>query len=352
LIHCQQMRMMASLKLLRVFSMIVNYIIYLFVLLVSMLTYFMIAKHFDIVDYPKNRSSHNQPTIRGGGIIFPVAVVLWFMLSGWKEPFAVAGLVLISMISFIDDIKSLPGSVRIVVHFLAIALLFNGILPSNYWYWIAAALILTVGWINAFNFMDGINGITAFYSLVSLGSFGLLNNAKPLLSPFFKNNFPAQWEAFLPTGLVGVLFMSVVIFAIFNVRKRAVTFAGDVGSISMAFLQSWMMISLMIATKQAYWILFFAVYGIDALMTILFRIKRKENILKPHRLHLYQLLANEKRWPHLKVAALYALLQLVVNSVTIFLYFSELLNLPVFIIINSVLFLLYVRVRSRIIPST
>jgi UDP-GlcNAc:undecaprenyl-phosphate/decaprenyl-phosphate GlcNAc-1-phosphate transferase len=331
---------------------ILTYLILFPVLMVLMLLYFKVAKYFDVVDYPKNRSSHNQPTIRGGGIIFPVAVVLWFIMSGWKEPFAVAGLLLISMISLIDDIKSLPGSVRIVIHFFAIALLFNGILPTIYWYWVAAALILTVGWINAFNFMDGINGITAFYSLVSLGSFSLLNNAKALLSPFFKNNFPAQWEAFLPTGLVGLLFISVVIFAIFNVRKRAKTFAGDVGSISMAFLQSWMMISLMIATKQAYWILFFAVYGIDAMITILIRIKRKENILKPHRLHLYQLLANEKRWSHLKVSALYALIQLFVNLVTIFLYFSELLNLPVFIIINSALFLLYVMVRSRINPST
>lgn len=317
-----------------------------------MLLYFKVAKYFDIVDYPKNRSSHNQPTIRGGGVIFPIAVVLWFIISGWKEPYVVGGLLLISIISFMDDIKSLPGSIRIIFHFIAIALLFNGTLPIIYWYWIAAALLLTVGWINAFNFMDGINGITAFYSLVSLGSFSLLNNAKDLLSPIFKKNFPGQWETFLPSGMVGVLFMSVMIFAFFNVRKRSVTFAGDVGSISMAFLQSWMMISLMVATKQAYWILFFAVYGIDAMITILIRIKRKENILKPHRLHLYQLLANEKRWPHLKVSALYALLQLVVNLVTIFLYFSELLNLPVFIIINSVLFLLYVRVRIRIIPST
>ncbi|MDP2237955.1 MAG: UDP-GlcNAc--UDP-phosphate GlcNAc-1-phosphate transferase [Bacteroidales bacterium] len=332
--------------------MVVNLIIYSLVLLVSMLIYFKVAKHFDVVDYPVNRSSHNQPTIRGGGIIFPIAVVLWFILSGWKEPLAVTGLLIISIISFVDDVKSLPYTIRIIFHFIAIALLFNGILPVIYWYWIAAALILTVGWINAFNFMDGINGITAFYSLTLLGSFSLLNNAKELLSPIFKNSFPEKWESFLPSGLVGILFISVMIFAVFNVRKRAVTFAGDVGSISMAFLQSWMMISLMIATKQAYWILFFAVYGIDATITILIRIMRNENILKPHRLHLYQLLANEKRWPHLKVSALYALLQLFINLLTIFLYFTELLNLPVFIIINSVLISLYVIARSRIVQPS
>jgi UDP-GlcNAc:undecaprenyl-phosphate/decaprenyl-phosphate GlcNAc-1-phosphate transferase len=333
-------------------NVILTYLIISVVLLSLLLLYFRVAKYFDVVDYPINRSSHDQPTIRGGGIIFPFAIVLWFILSGWKEPLAVVGLLIISIISFIDDVKSLPYSIRIVFHFIAIALLFNDILPSIYWYWIAAALILTVGWINAFNFMDGINGITAFYSLVLLGSFSLLNNAKVLLSPFFKERFPEDWETFLPSGLVGILFISVMIFAIFNVRKRAATFAGDVGSISMAFLQSWMMISLMIATKQAYWILFFAVYGIDASITILIRIKRKENILKPHRLHLYQLLANEKHWPHLNVSALYAVLQLVVNIVTIFLYFSGLLNLTVFLIINSVLLLLYIMVRSRITPST
>ncbi|MDO8898798.1 MAG: hypothetical protein Q7V19_14205, partial [Bacteroidales bacterium] len=181
--------------------MVVNLIIYSLVLLVSMLIYFKVAKHFDVVDYPVNRSSHNQPTIRGGGIIFPIAVVLWFILSGWKEPLAVTGLLIISIISFVDDVKSLPYTIRIIFHFIAIALLFNGILPVIYWYWIAAALILTVGWINAFNFMDGINGITAFYSLTLLGSFSLLNNAKELLSPIFKNSFPEKWESFLPSGL-------------------------------------------------------------------------------------------------------------------------------------------------------
>ncbi len=330
----------------------VTYFLISLVLLSLMLFYFKVAKYFDVVDYPVNRSSHNRPTIRGGGIIFPVAILIWFMINGWKEPLAVAGLMVISIISFVDDIKSLPYSIRILFHFVAIALLFNGILPTIYWYWIAAALILTVGWINAFNFMDGINGITAFYSLVLLGSFSLLNNAKVLLLPIFKNTFPEKWESFLPSGLVGILFISVMIFAVFNVRKRAVTFAGDVGSISMAFLQSWMMISLMIATKQAYWILFFAVYGIDATITILIRIRRKENILKAHRLHLYQLLANEKRWSHLKVSALYAFIQLFVNLLTIFLYFSELLDLKVFISINLVLLMLYVMVRRRIVPST
>jgi UDP-GlcNAc:undecaprenyl-phosphate GlcNAc-1-phosphate transferase len=328
--------------------MLVTYLIVFSVLLLLMLSYFKVANYFDVVDYPIKRSSHQRPTIRGGGIIFPVAILIWFLISGWKEPLAVAGLMVISIISFIDDLKSLRYTTRIIFHFIAIALLFIEILPTIYWYWIAAALILAVSWINAFNFMDGINGITAFYSLVLLGSFSLLNNAKALLSPLLKNNIPVHWEAFIPAGLVGTLFISVIIFAIFNVRKRAVTFPGDVGSISMAFLHSWMMINLMIATKEAYWILFFAVYGIDSGVTIILRLLEGHNILKAHRFHLYQILVNERKQPHLVIAGLYAVIQGTTNLIVIYLYFVGLMNLITFSLILMTLLVAYIFLRFHV----
>lgn len=316
-----------------------------------MLVYFKVARHFDIVDYPVNRSSHDLPTIRGGGIIFTISGLLWFWHSGFASPYAIAGLVLISLISFMDDIKSLPGSVRIIVHFAAIALLLYDFIYPMYWYLILASFVLTVAWINAFNFMDGINGITAFYTLVSLGSISLLNNASRLLSPFFGHDFPENWESFLPGSLVGIIFLGVGVFAFFNARKKARTFAGDVGSVSMAFILSWMMLSLMESAHSFFWLLFFSVYGIDAFITILIRIKRKENIFKPHRLHLYQLLANEKKWPHLKVAGLYASLQLVINLITITLYFKGHLNWPTFLLSLALLISVYFVARHRIAPS-
>lgn len=316
-----------------------------------MLIYFKIAQYFDIVDYPVDRSSHDLPTIRGGGIIFTISGLLWFWHSSFTSPYAIAGLVLISLISFIDDIKSLPGSVRIIIHFVSIALLLYDFLYPMHWYLILASFVLTGAWINAFNFMDGVNGITAFYTLVSLGSISLLNNASRLLSPFFGQDFPENWESFLPGSLVGIIFLGVGVFAFYNARKKARTFAGDVGSVSMAFLLSWMMLSLIESTRSPFWLLFFSVYGLDTFITILIRIKRKENIFKPHRLHLYQLLANEKKWPHLRVAVIYAVTQLVINIATIILYFKGYLNWPIFILIIALMLSGYLFVRQRIVLS-
>ncbi len=193
--------------------------------------------------------------------------------------------------------------------------------------------------------MDGINGITAFYSFITLGTFSLLNNAQKLLTPFLPLGLPSGWEPFFPGGLVGTLMASVLVFAFFNARPKAVVFAGDVGSIGMAFLMSWLLINLMVLSKEFYWILFFALYGIDTVYTILIRIHRKENILKPHRLHLYQLLVNEHGWPHLLVAALYATIQLILNLFVIYLIFTNRMNLIVFITFLASLLAIYIFAR-------
>lgn len=314
-----------------------------------MIAYIVIAKRLKIIDIPTGRSSHTFPTVRGGGILFPIGAAIWFIIFGWEQPYAVFGLLLISLISFVDDLKSLPGSLRIVFHLIAIGLLFYDVgLFSMHWYLLIASLILTIGWINAFNFMDGINAMTAFYSLVLLGTFSLLNNAHRLLSFFFVNTFPEHWEPFLPGGLVGVLFLSVLIFTFFNAKTKAMVFAGDVGSISMAFLQSWMMINLMVETREAFWILLFSVYGIDSVITILIRLQRRENIFKSHRLHLYQLLANERKLPHLFVAAAYATIQMAINLLTIYLTFTGRMNLVVFTSLLIFFVLVYTIIRLQI----
>ncbi len=321
--------------------------------LVLLLAYFGIARHFNIIDYPHERGSHQRPTIRGGGVLFPIAALTWFLLFGQQDVWAIAGLMLISAVSFADDIKNINATARFLVHFVAVSLLFYEIGIFNYyWYWVVFAYILTVGCVNAVNFMDGINGITSFYTLVTLGTFSLLNNYNRLLASFFEGHPPVEWSSFISSRLVGVLFISVVVFAFFNARKRARAFAGDVGSISIAFILSWFMINLMVMSNSFYWILIFAVYGIDTGFTILFRIRRKENIMKPHRLHLYQLLVNEKGWPHLLVAGLYAVVQLLVNAVTIWLVFTGNMNIFVFISLLAIVSFIYIIARLRIKPQT
>ncbi len=329
--------------------MFLTYFLITVLLTALLLVYFYIAKRFNIIDYPAQRSSHSRPTIRGGGILFPVAGLTWFVLFGQQQPWAIIGLLLISLISFWDDVQNIRASIRFLLHFLAVTMLFHQLgIFGYYWYWVAFAYILTVGCINAVNFMDGINGITAFYSLATLGTFSLLNNARRLIQPVFLVEIPPGWESFLPGRLVGVLFFAMLVFAFFNARKRAHTFAGDVGSISIAFIMSWFLIKLMVMSNDFYWILLFAVYGIDTAYTIALRLRRGENILKPHRLHLYQLLANEKGWPHIPVALLFAGVQLLVNALVILLIFNGLMNITIFLAILIVLTIIYAVLRQGI----
>ncbi|MDR9443221.1 MAG: UDP-GlcNAc--UDP-phosphate GlcNAc-1-phosphate transferase, partial [Schleiferiaceae bacterium] len=152
-------------------------------------------------------------------------------------------------------------------------------------------------------FMDGINGITAFYAL-------------SVLAPLAYLNFSAG-EQFFPQSLLYVVGISVWVFSWFNARKRARTFAGDVGSVSMAFILAYLMLQLFLHTGQWAYILFLSVYGVDAVLTIMHRLIKRENIFQAHRSHFYQYLANELAWPHLRVSGLYAILQLLISTLTI-----------------------------------
>ncbi len=327
----------------------VAYLLIIPFMVLIMALYLYMARRFNIIDRPHERGSHTRPTIRGGGILFPIAALIWFVLYGWRDPWAIFGLLLISGISFMDDVKNVTAIVRIMIHLVAVSLLFYDIgIFKLYWYWIALAYLLTIGCINAYNFMDGINGMTAFYGLVVLGTFSLLNNACHLLAPFFEQGTFDAWRSFFPDRLIGVIFVSLLVFAFFNARKKALAFAGDVGSISIAFLMSWLMISLMVVSREFFWILLFAVYGIETGYTILIRLSRGENILEPHRLHLYQLLANEKGKPHLWVSFIYALIQLVINGVVVVLIFNGLMTTTVFFIILFALVATYAIIRNAV----
>ena len=101
-------------------------------------------------------------------------------------PFMI-GLIMICSVSFWDDVKSLPDSVRLVVQFVAMSLVLYGIMFHGAWFmgldlWVKVivviiALIVAVGGTNIFNFMDGINGITAGYSLAMLVPLALVNGS-------------------------------------------------------------------------------------------------------------------------------------------------------------------------------
>lgn len=308
--------------------------VYIFIsilFLVIELLYFKIADKYNIIDKPNNRSSHTSITLRGGGIIFPIAISVAFFLGYVSWSLAVA-VVLVAAVSFIDDIKPLSQLPRFASHVLAVGLVFYDLQLFSESLWILIIVfVLLIGWVNAFNFMDGINGITVLYALTAIASFCFL---------------PIH-EASLP--LLITMGLSCLVFGLFNVRRRAKTFAGDVGSISMALFLGYFMIKTIIDSGQLGYILFFSVYGIDAIITIINRLLKKENIFQPHRSHLYQYMANEMGYSHILVAFIYAGLQLGINALVI--YTDGKGNLSLFFAGECllVLTLIYLLVRKLVI---
>ncbi|WP_131536274.1 MraY family glycosyltransferase [Pedobacter nototheniae] len=276
---------------------------FLLILFILEFAYFKIADHFNIIDKPNHRSSHTEVTIRGGGVIFAISVILFYFLFNFEYPYFVIGLFLISAISFIDDVVTLNNKIRLSVHLLAVALMFYqwNLFDLN-WYWIVVAVIFVIGTINAYNFMDGINGITGAYSLITVITLYYLNT----LFSFANQNL------IICTGL------ALLVFNFFNFRKKAKCFAGDVGSVSIAFILIFLIGLLILKTQNLSYILLFLLYGLDAVFTIFFRVIRKENIFEAHRSHFYQYLSNELKWPHLQVSALYFAIQLIINLCLIF----------------------------------
>jgi UDP-N-acetylmuramyl pentapeptide phosphotransferase/UDP-N-acetylglucosamine-1-phosphate transferase len=308
---------------------------FIFILLiVAELLYFRTADSFNIIDKPNQRSSHSKVTIRGGGIIFPIAALLWFITNGFEQSAVMSALVIMSIISFWDDVSSLSPKIRITLHLISVSILFYQTqVLSLPWYIVLLAFILVIGWINAFNFMDGINGITAFYGLSTLVTMFILNNQLH----------------FAPDHLIEVLVISVLVFTFFNARKKAKAFAGDVGSVSMAFILVWLMLLLMFKTNRVEYILFWSVYGIDSALTIFFRLLKRENIFEAHRSHLYQYLANELRWPHVRVSAIYAIIQLAINWLVIMLMQNEIMNISLMLLLLFILSTIYLGIRILVV---
>ena len=278
-----------------------TYLIITALLLAAELVYFRIADKCNIIDKPNQRSSHSSIVLRGGGIIFVLGLWIWAAFFGFHNIWFLIAVTLVAGVSFIDDIHSLPDSVRLVAQFAAMALMFYQLdmLHWNMWWIILIAMIVCVGASNIINFMDGVNGITGAYAMASLLPLFLLN--KEL--------------SFADESLIAVVALADIVFCFFNFRPKgkAKCFAGDVGSIGVAYILLFLIGSLILATGDVTYLILLLVYGVDGCLTICHRILLHENLGEAHRKHAYQLMANELRIGHVKVASFYALLQLAVS---------------------------------------
>lgn len=285
-----------------------TYLLVFALLFISVNVYFKIALKRNIVDVPNKRSSHQTITIRGGGVVYWFASFLLF-INNYSEKTLLffTGITIIALISFIDDLINLRQSIRLLFHTIAIcfAFLYSGLFEIAPVWSIVISIVLFIGIINAYNFMDGINGITGLYSIVVLASLQYVN---------------IKYYHYIYLDAIWFPMIASIVFLFFNFRKNAKCFAGDVGSITIAFWIVSLLILLIIKSGTLIWIGFLCVYGVDTVMTIIHRIWLRQNILEAHRLHFYQVLVNEKKYTHLFVSSLYSLLQLISSFLIIQLY--------------------------------
>ena len=251
----------------------------------------------EILDRPNERSNHDVPTPRGGGIAVLGAVILaWLTGLGLSTGIEASGLVILlaavmlGAVCFIDDLRGLGALPRLIAQFAAIIPglwfvsetggLFKPIFPIALD--IAATGFLWLWFINLFNFMDGIDGISGVeIATVGIGLAGLaaLGVADPaVLSPALA----------LTAAALG--------FLVWNWRPARI-FMGDVGSIPMGYLIGWLLISAGPdadgsvnggANAQFAWLILPAYYLADASITLARRLLKRENILRAHRQHFYQ----------------------------------------------------------------
>lgn len=297
-------------------SIMLQYLWIFLLLLAVELAYFRLADKCNIIDKPNERSSHSSIVLRGGGIIFTLGLWIWAAFFGMGYLWFLVAVTLVAGVSFVDDIRSLPDSVRLVTQFVAMGLTLYELycIPGQFlenapWWMLSAfvvmGLIIFVGASNIINFMDGINGITGGYALASFVPLYLLNREM----------------GFVEESLLVTMVLADVVFCLFNFRPkgRAKCFAGDVGSIGIAFILLFLIGRLVMQTGDVTYLIFLLVYGVDGCLTIVHRIMLHENLGEAHRKHAFQLMANELHIGHVTVSLLYMGLQLAVSMGFIFL---------------------------------
>lgn len=295
--------------------------------------------HLSLTDVPSERSSHSTPTPRGGGIGIWCALLLvgFFILHDvW---FTMAAGV-IGLLGLIEDRFSLTSLFRLVVQFIVssaavlMALLSDSPLTTSLFLF-PLWVLFVVGTTNFYNFMDGINGIAG---LTGIAGFGLV----AFFSFFIAEN--------VPIALISLAMSCACLgFLPFNV-PRAKVFMGDVGSLLLGFMFALCVMRLSTDPRVFFCLIMFLFpFYADALVTIFYRWRRGEHLMEAHRSHLYQHACNTLGFPHWKVAAVYAGIQLVIGALAIRAFTQGFTFQIILLVASGVLFLsVYTFVKNKI----
>lgn len=310
------------------------------------LMYVRIAHFYKIYDHPVGRSSHLNRTITGFGIFVLFGLLIYSIAFPYTlKSFFIIGLMMIGTISFIDDLVFVKHFIRLIFQIFALTLMAIE-LPFSYmaiekWPLIISIVILGIGVLNAFNFMDGINGMLGLNTLVILLSF-LWLNAHSVDQSGNEINFIRN--EFLYTYIIGIS-----IFLGLNLRRKAIVFAGDTGSIALAFIIFYLMLNLIFKTGNYAYLLLFAVIGIDAGLTVIFKILLRENIFVPHRDFLFKKLVHVGKYKHVNISIIYAAMQALVSVIVIALPLQGRLSaqLSILFIFTVTLCVIYIFIRNK-----
>ncbi len=257
-----------------------------------------------LADIPNERSSHSNIVPKGGGIGILVSFISFSLYFSIDIFFWVPALI-ISCVSFFGDKHPISSKFRLCVQFFCsfvflIGLFYIRQVDLVIYIIIFPISIFMVGTTNFYNFMDGINGISGLNAVVGFfftGYYGLILG--------FEDKYIL---------LCGVIVFSCIGFLFFNFPKAKV-FMGDVGSILLGFVFACMVI-LFSSSETDFFVLcsFLFLFYIDELSTLAVRIKNRDKLDKPHRKHLYQLLANELETSHWKISLIYTIIQIIVSA--------------------------------------
>lgn len=223
------------------------------------------------LDQPNHRSLHERPTPHGGGL----GIVLTLLVIGaWiGVPILLLVAVLgLALLSFLDDVRHLPFWLRLSVHLCAAAMLCN-LIALPVWWWLPA--MLAVGWMtNLYNFMDGADGLAGSQGVVGFSAYaaGFAMSGDFVL---------AAWSGAAAAACAGFLW--------FN-WPPAKIFMGDVGSIPLGFLAGGLG---MVGAWQGAWpswfpLMVFALFVLDASVTLMRRALAGKRVWEAHREHIYQ----------------------------------------------------------------
>lgn len=294
--------------------------------------YYFISKKLAAVNTNLAVRNGKGFAITGMGLALVLGILVYGLLTDTDHRYFLFAFSMLAIVNWLDDLYDIHSGWRLIAQFLSVSFLVMEFdLISSYWS--PFFLVIAVGVVNAYNFMDGINGMSGVYGLA-------LFIPLTLILPFQTAD----------VGLILLVMAFLVVFLVFNFRRSATVILGDVGSVTLGFLV--LFYSLQCFKNYDIYLLmsFSMLFLLDTGLTLFERMLKFENVFQSHKGHLYQLLVHRKGWDQRWVALGYGLVQLSINISLIQLE-SRRSQLLISLIVGVSLTLLYIFWKKSILKT-